>query len=107
MVKGGSGQSEGLPGELLQVRDDGGAHQSGIGGEGDEKCSDPGRILNVERTEFPNGGPKRPWEFELTPLEGRRVRERCHGVEEVGVEGQECSSGCAGFRCCSISKWRW
>lgn len=87
MVKGGSGQLEGHPGEYLQVRDDGGAHQSGIGGEGDEKCSDSGYILNVERTEFPNGGPKRPRECELTPLEGWRVRERCPGVEEVGVDG--------------------
>lgn len=55
---------------VLQVTDDGGACQSGIGGEGDEKCSASGYILNVERSEFPNRGPKQSWEFQLTPLEG-------------------------------------
>lgn len=39
---------------ILGVRDDGELHQSGSSGEGGEKWSDSGYILNVETTDFPN-----------------------------------------------------
>lgn len=38
----------------LGIRDNGGLHQRGGSGEGGDKWSDSGYILNVETTEFPN-----------------------------------------------------